>query len=99
MILTFLKEADAGTPINQVRKTEAISTRTFYRWRAHDGGLTAAAPHERNDLLRKTIRPRALVEALLRKIDDGSGVSPPPAQHVSRREPGAGRLGSVRDRR
>jgi hypothetical protein len=44
----------------------------------------------------ENIRPRALVEALLRKIDDGSGVSPPPAQHVSRREPGAGRLGSVR---
>ena len=66
VILCLLREADAGTPIRQVCNNAKISTRTFYRWRAHYGGLTLNAARERNDLLHENLRLRGLVEKLRR---------------------------------
>ena len=66
IILTFLKEAASGIPIEVVCSTARVSTRTFYRWRAQYGGLTLPAARERNDLLRENARLRVLLREFRR---------------------------------
>jgi putative transposase len=41
-IVSILKEADAGLPVNEVWRKHAISSATFYKWKAKYGGLEAA---------------------------------------------------------
>ena len=64
VILTLLREAAAGTPVDEVCSTARISMRTFYRWRARYGGLTPRAARERDELLRENARLRALIHEL-----------------------------------
>ena len=41
-ILSILKEADAGRPVNEIWRTYGISSATYYKWNAEDGGLEAS---------------------------------------------------------
>ena len=41
-IVSILKEADAGVPVNELWRTHGISSATFYKWKARYGGLDAS---------------------------------------------------------
>ena len=38
-IVSILKEADAGRPVNELWRTYGISSATYYKWKAKYGGL------------------------------------------------------------
>jgi putative transposase len=38
-IIGFLKQADAGMPINELCRKSGFSDATFYKWRAKFGGM------------------------------------------------------------
>ena len=38
-IVSILKEADAGAPVNEVWRQHGISSATYYKWKAKYGGL------------------------------------------------------------
>jgi putative transposase len=101
VILCLLKEAATGTPIEQVCSTAKVSVRTFYRWRAHYGGLTPTAARERNDLLHENARLRALVQELWHKEHAGPAQDSTPvlAPIYASRESSSGRFASVRGKR
>lgn len=41
-IVSILKEADAGRPVNEIWRTYSISSATEYKWNATYGGLEAS---------------------------------------------------------
>ncbi len=41
-IVTILKEADAGRPVNEIWRKYGISSATYYKWKAKYGGLEAS---------------------------------------------------------
>jgi len=41
-IVSILKEADAGRPVNESWQTYGISSATYYKWNAKYGGLEAS---------------------------------------------------------
>ena len=41
-ILTALKQAESGLPVNDVYRQIGVSPATFYKWRAKYGGLDAS---------------------------------------------------------
>lgn len=41
-ILTALKQAESGLPVNDVCRQIGVSPATFYKWRAKYGGLDAS---------------------------------------------------------
>ncbi len=41
-IVSMLKEADAGRPVNEIWRSYGISSATYYKWQATYGGLEAA---------------------------------------------------------
>jgi putative transposase len=38
-IVSILKQADAGVPVNEVWRQHGISSATYYKWKAKYGGL------------------------------------------------------------
>jgi putative transposase len=38
-IVSILKEADAGVPVNELWRKHGISSATYYKWKARYGGL------------------------------------------------------------
>ena len=38
-IVSILKEADAGVPVNELWRQHGISSDTYYKWKAKSGGL------------------------------------------------------------
>jgi putative transposase len=38
-VIAVLKQAEAGTPVPELCRTNGISTATFYKWRAKFGGM------------------------------------------------------------
>jgi hypothetical protein len=38
-IVSILKEADAGIPVNEVWRKHGVSSATYYKWKARYGGL------------------------------------------------------------
>lgn len=42
-ILAILKQAETGTPVPQLCREHGMSSASFYRWRAKDGGMHASA--------------------------------------------------------
>ena len=38
-IVSILKEADAGVPVNELWRKHGISSATYYKWKAKYGGL------------------------------------------------------------
>ena len=58
-IVAMLKEADAGRPVNEIWRSYGISSATYYKWKATDGGVEASdvkclkdLEHENNRLKR-----------------------------------------------
>ena len=58
-IVSILKEADAGRPVNEIWRQYGISSATYYKWKAKYGGLEASdvkrlkeLEHENNRLKR-----------------------------------------------
>ena len=41
-IVSILKEADAGRPVNEIWRKYGISSATYYKWKAKFGGLDAS---------------------------------------------------------
>ena len=41
-IVTILTEADAGRPVNEIRRKDGISSATYDKWEATYGGLEAS---------------------------------------------------------
>ncbi|MEO7861660.1 MAG: transposase [Nitrospirales bacterium] len=41
-IVSILKEADAGRPVNEIWRSYGISSATYYKWKATYGGLEAS---------------------------------------------------------
>jgi putative transposase len=41
-IVSILKEADAGRPVNELWRHYGISSATYYKWKAKYGGLEAS---------------------------------------------------------
>lgn len=49
-ILTVLKQAESGLPVNDVCRQIGVSPATFYKWRAKYGGLDASELSRMRDL-------------------------------------------------
>ena len=41
-IVSILKEAESGLPVNEVCRKHGISSATYYKWKAKYGGLDAS---------------------------------------------------------
>ncbi len=41
-IIAILKQAEAGTPVPELCREHAMSSATFYKWRARYGGMDAS---------------------------------------------------------
>ena len=41
-IITVLKQAEGGTPVPELCRTNGISSATFYKWRSKFGGMDAS---------------------------------------------------------
>ena len=41
-IIAVLKEAEAGTPVQELCRTHGISSTTFYKWRSTFGGMNVS---------------------------------------------------------
>jgi len=41
-IVSILKEADAGRPVNEIWRKYGISSATYHKWKAKYGGLEAS---------------------------------------------------------
>ena len=73
-ILTILKEADAGRPVNEIWRKYGISSATYYKWKAKYGGLEASdikrlkeLEHE-NSKLKRLYADMALENAALKDL-------------------------------
>ena len=49
-IVSILKEADAGRPVNEIWRKYGISSATYYKWKAKYGGLEASDNNRTNVL-------------------------------------------------
>lgn len=70
-ILTLLREADEGVPIEVICNSAHVSQRTFYRWRKRLGGLKPEALQRLQTLERENQNLRILVGRLKPKNPDG----------------------------
>lgn len=73
-IVSLLKEADAGRPVNEIWRKYGISSATYYKWKAKYGGLEAsdikrlkALEHE-NSKLKRLYADMALENAALKDL-------------------------------
>ena len=78
-IVSILKEADAGRPVNEIWRKYSISSATYYKWKAKYGGLEASdikrlkeLAHENGRLKRMdadlSLENAALKEVLAKKL-------------------------------
>ena len=73
-IVSILKEADAGRPVNEIWRKYGISSATYYKWKAKYGGLEASdikrlkeLEHE-NSKLKRLYADMALKDVLPKKL-------------------------------
>ena len=73
-IVSILKEADAGRPVNEIWRKYAISSATYYKWKAKYGGMDASdikrlkeLEHE-NGKLKRLYADMALENAALKAL-------------------------------
>ena len=65
-IVSILKEADAGRPVNEIWRHYGISSATYYKWKAKYGGLEASDVKRLKELEHENSRlKRLLAEQLL----------------------------------
>lgn len=58
-IVSILKEADAGMPVNEVWRKHGISSATLYKWKAKYGGLEAAHIKRMRELEGENVKLKA----------------------------------------
>ncbi len=73
-IVSILKEADAGRPVNEIWRKYGIRSATYYKWKAKYGGLEASdikrlkeLEHE-NSKLKRLYADMALENAALKDL-------------------------------
>jgi len=73
-MVSILKEADAGRPVNEIWRSYGISSATYYKWKARYEGLEASdikrlkeLEHE-NSKLKRLYADRALENAALKDV-------------------------------
>ena len=73
-IVSILKEADAGRPVNEIWRSNSFSSATYYQWKAKYGGLEASdikrlkeLEHE-NSKLKRLYADMALENAALKDV-------------------------------
>jgi putative transposase len=73
-IVSILKEADAGRPVNEIWRSYSISSATDFKWKAKYGGLEASdikqlkeLEHE-NSKLKRLSADMALENAALKDV-------------------------------
>ena len=73
-IVSMLKEADAGRPVNEIWRTYGISSATYYKWKAKYGGLEASdikrlkELEQENSKLKRLYADMALENAALKDL-------------------------------
>ena len=73
-IVSMLKEADAGRPVNEIWRSYGISSATYYKWQATYGGLEAAdikrlkELEQENSQLKRLYADMALENAALKDV-------------------------------
>jgi len=73
-IVSMLKEADAGRPVNEIWRKYGISSATYYKWKAKYGGLEASdikrlkELEQENSKLKRLYADMALENAALKDL-------------------------------
>ena len=73
-IVSILKEADAGRPVNEIWRSYGISSATYYKWKAQYGGLEASdiqrlkELEQENSKLKRLYADMALENAALKDV-------------------------------
>lgn len=73
-IVSILKEADAGRPVNEIWRSYGISSATYYKWKAKYGGLEASdiqrlkELEQENSKLKRLYAEMALENAALKDV-------------------------------
>lgn len=73
-IVSILKEADAGRPVNEIWRSYGISSATYYKWKAKYGGLEASdiqrlkELEQENSKLKRLYADMALENAALKDV-------------------------------
>jgi len=78
-IIGFLKQAEVGMPIKELRRQGGFSDATFYKWRAKYGGMQATDAKRLRELESENAKlKRLLAEAHLdiHTLKDVFGVKP-----------------------
>lgn len=60
-IVSILKEADAGMPVNEIWRKHGISSATYYKWKARYGGLEASELKRAKELESENTRLKHMV--------------------------------------
>jgi putative transposase len=63
-LVSILKEADAGRPINEIWRHYGISSATYYKWKAKYGGLEASNVKRLKELEHEHSRLKRMYAAL-----------------------------------
>ena len=72
-IVSILKEADAGRPVNEIWRSYGISSATYYKWKAKYGGLEASDIKRLKELEHENGRLKRLVADQAVQIHGGYG--------------------------
>ena len=64
-IVSILKEADAGRPVNELWRQHGISSATYYKWKAKYGGLEASDVKRLKDLEHENNRLKRMYARML----------------------------------
>ena len=73
-IVSILKEADAGRPVNELWRHYGISSATYYKWKAKYGGMDISEARrlkqleDENARLKKLLAEQVLDVAALREL-------------------------------
>ena len=103
-IVSILKEADAGRPVNELWRKHGISSATYYKWKATYGGLEASDVkrlkelEQENHRLKRMYADLSLENAALSPMRRWRDCHPPSigprsALKVLRRSPKPGQVG------
>lgn len=73
-IIGFLKQVDAGVPLEQLRREHGFSGSTFYQWKRKFGGMEVSdarklkALEEENRKLKRIVADQALDIVMLKDV-------------------------------
>ena len=71
-IVSILKEADAGRPVNEIWRKYGISSATYYKWKAKYGGLDASDVKRLKELEHENSRLKRMYADCRREPKEGA---------------------------